>query len=206
MLKKYWIFIQISFLFENTILPVNNGKQLHSSGYLSWPCSSLHDRSQYRLCAAVFHQWLQEYCPLNPQLFLAHNIECSFGYVAGSAVLLKLNVANILLFNFCEQKFFQHDSITIAFDCHDHSISLVEKWSNYATGPKSANSATRFACVGFSVYATILLVYIPAKIGMSFIWKDDFFLPKSASSVSRSQAHLAKWKRIGWSAKNSESK
>ena len=34
-----------------------------------------------------------------------------------------------------------------------------------------------------------LLVYIPAKIKMSFIWKDDF-LPKSASSVSRSQAHF----------------
>ena len=34
--------------------------------------------------------------------------------------------------------------------------------------------------------ATILLVYIPAKIKISFIWKDDFFLPKSASSVSRS--------------------
>ena len=42
---------------------------------------------------------------------------------------------------------------------------------------------------------TILLVYIPAKIKMSFIWK-DIFLPKSASSVSRSQAHLAKRKRI----------
>ena len=26
-----------------------------------------------------------------------------------------------------------------------------------------------------------------------------FFLPTSVSSVSRSQAHLAKWKRIGWS-------
>ena len=52
-----------------------------------------------------------------------------------------------------------------------------------------------------SVYTTttILLVYIPAKIKMRFIWKDDFFLPKSASSVSRSQAHLAKRKCIGWS-------
>ena len=33
------------------------------------------------------------------------NIECSFGCVASSAVLLKPNVINILLFNFCEQKF-----------------------------------------------------------------------------------------------------
>ena len=29
--------------------------------------------------------------------------------------------------------------------------------------------------------------------------KRGFFFPKSASSVSRLQAHLAKWKRIGWS-------
>ena len=48
--------------------------------------------------------------------------------------------------------------------------------------------ASTFQCM----CATILLVYIPAKIKMSFIWKDDFFLPKSASFVSRSQAHLAK--------------
>ena len=40
--------------------------------------------------------------------------------------------------------------------------------------------------------ATIFLVYILAKIKMSFIWKDNFFLPKSASSVRRSQAYLAK--------------
>ena len=44
-----------------------------------------------------------------------------------------------------------------------------------------------------------LVVYIPAKIKMSFIWKDVFFLPYSASSVNRSQAHLAKRKRIWWS-------
>ena len=58
-------------------------------------------------------------------------------------------------------------------------------------------TVTRFGCVGFSVYAcefsvtqiaTIWLVYIPAKI----IWKDYFFLPKSASSISRSQVYLAK--------------
>ena len=47
--------------------------------------------------------------------------------------------------------------------------------------------------------ATILLVYISAKINMSFMWKDDFILPKLASSVSQSQGHLAKRKRIGWS-------
>ena len=53
---------------------------------------------------------------------------------------------------------------------------------------------TRYAC-GFSVaqMKQFLLVYIPAKIKMRFIWKDDFFfLPKSSSSISRTQAHLAK--------------
>ena len=47
--------------------------------------------------------------------------------------------------------------------------------------------------------AAILLIYIPAKIKMNFTWKDDFFSPKLASSVSRSQSHLAKRKPIGWS-------
>ena len=38
--------------------------------------------------------------------------------------------------------------------------------------------------------ATILLVYIPAKIEISFIWKVVSLLPKSASSTSRLQAHF----------------
>ena len=48
----------------------------------------------------------------------AQNVECSFDCVARSFVLLKPNVANSLLFNFCEQKFVQHDLITIAIDCN----------------------------------------------------------------------------------------
>ena len=46
----------------------------------------------------------------------AQNIKCSFGCVARSAVLLKPNVANILLFNFCEQKFVQHGPTTMPLD------------------------------------------------------------------------------------------
>ena len=42
----------------------------------------------------------------------AQNIECSFGCMVRCAVLLKSNVANILLFSFCERKFFQHGPIT----------------------------------------------------------------------------------------------
>ena len=69
----------------------------------------------------------------------AQNIECSFRCVASSAFLLKPNVANILLFSFCKQKFVQHDPITIAIDCNGFSLLIfVEKWPNYASGPKSA--------------------------------------------------------------------
>ena len=86
-------------------------------------------------------------------------------------------------------------------------LIFEEKWPNYASGPKSAPNSDLFwvrrlfnVCVHVfcAPNATILLVYLPAKIKMSFTWKDDFFLPKSASSVSRSQVHLAKSKRIGY--------
>ena len=138
---------------------------------------------------------------------MAQNIECSFGCVARSAVLLKPNVANILLFNFCEQNFVQHGPITIAIDCNGFYLLIFEeKWPSYASGSKSASNSDSFwvrrvfnVCMGvFSApNATILLVYIPAKVKMSFIWKDNFFVTKSASSVSRSQAHFpALFKRI----------
>ena len=58
----------------------------------------------------------------------AENIECSFGCVARSAVLLKANIANILLFfNFCEQKFVKHGLITIAIDCNGLPCSFSKK-------------------------------------------------------------------------------
>ena len=126
----------------------------------------------------------------------AQNINCSFSCVPCSAILLKPNVVNILLFNFCEQKFVQHGPITIAIDYNGLSLLIFEeKLPNYASAPKSApNSDWFWVCRLFNVWvrvfcasnATILLVYIPAKIKMRFIWKDDFFLPKSTSSVSRS--------------------
>ena len=134
----------------------------------------------------------------------AQNIECSLGCVARSADLLEPNVANILLFNFCEQKFIQHGSITIAINSNGLSLLIFEeKWPNYISGSKSApNSDLFWVCRLFNVCvrvfcapnATILLVYISAKINRGLLWKDDFFffLPKSVSSVSRSQAQLAK--------------
>ena len=105
--------------------------------------------------------------------------------MARRAVLLKPNVANILLFNFCKQKFVQHAPITIAIDCNSFSLLIFEeKCPNYASGPKSVpNSDSFWVCRLFNVCvrvfcapnAPILLVYIPAKIKMGFIWKDDFF-------------------------------
>ena len=118
-------------------------------------------------------------------------------------------MSNILLFNFCEQKFVQHGPITIAIDCNGFSLLIFEeRFPNYASGPKSAPKRYSFwvrrlfnVCmrVSYAPNATILLVYTSAKIKISFIWKMDYFLPKSASSVSRSQTHLAKQKHIGWS-------
>ena len=83
----------------------------------------------------------------------AQNIECSFGCVALSAVLLKPNVANIFLFNFCEQKFVQHGPIMIAIYCNGFSLLIFEeKWPNYASGPKSvANSDSFWVCRLFNV-------------------------------------------------------
>ena len=73
----------------------------------------------------------------------------------------------------------QHSSITIAIDCNGLTLFIFEeKW------PKSATNSDSFwvrrlfnVCVRFfyALNATILLVYIPAEIEMSFIWKDDFF-------------------------------
>ena len=98
--------------------------------------------------------------------------------------------------------------ITIAIACNVFSLLIFEeKWPNYACRSKSLPNSDTFwlrrlfnVCVRVfcGPNVTILLVYIHAKIKMSFVWKDDFFLPKSASSVWRSQTHLAKRKRIGF--------
>ena len=124
----------------------------------------------------------------------AQNIECSFGCVARSAILLKPNVANILLFNFCEHKFVPHGPITITIDCYSLSLLIIEeKWPNYDCGPKSAPNSDSFWVhrhfnVSVRVFcapnATISLVYITAEIKMSFIWKDDFFFWQNRQNVT----------------------
>ena len=73
------------------------------------------------------------------------NIECSFRYVDRSAVVLEPNVANILIFKFCEQKFVQYGPIMIAIDYSGHSLLISEeKWPNYASGPKSVPNSGLF--------------------------------------------------------------
>ena len=113
------------------------------------------------------------------------NIECCFGCAARSAVLLKSNVGNMLLFNFCEQKFVQHGRITTAIDWNDLSLLIFEeKCPSYSSGPRPAPNSDSFwvrqlfnVCVRIfcAPNSTILLVYISAQIKMSFIWKDDVF-------------------------------
>ena len=113
---------------------------------------------------------------------------CSFGCVTRSAVLLKPNVVNIFFFNYCEQKFVQQGPQMIAIYCNGVSLLIFEeKWPNYASGPQSTPNSDFFrGCRLFNVCvqvfcvpnATILLVYIPAKIKMRFIRKYDFFFAK----------------------------
>ena len=89
--------------------------------------------------------------------------------------------------------------MTIVIDCNGRSLLIFEeKWLNYASELKSAPKRDSFwvrRLFNVSVQdfcapnATILLVNIPAMVEMGFILKDDF-LPKSASSVSRSQDQL----------------
>ena len=90
---------------------------------------------------------------------------------------------------------------SFVIDCNGLCLLIFkEKWPNYDSGPKSEPNSDSFwvrrlfnVCVWVlcAAYATILLVYIPAKVKTSFSWNDNLLI-KSASSVSRSQAHLAK--------------
>ena len=117
--------------------------------------------------------------------------ECSFGYVARSAVLLKPNFANILLFN-CEQK----------LDCNGHSLLIfAEKWPNYASGLKSApNSDSLWVYRLFNVCvrvfcapnATILIVHQDQNelhLKRWFFWKIGIFCKSIAGPLSEAKTH-----------------
>ena len=84
----------------------------------------------------------------------AQDIECSFGCVGRRVVLLKPNVANILLFQFLWIKIRLNGPITTAIDWTTSSCSFSMK-----NGPilhleqNPHQTVTRFGCVGFSMYA-----------------------------------------------------
>ena len=125
------------------------------------------------------------------------NIEWSIGCVARSGVLLKPNVANILLLNFCEQKFVQLGPIKIVIDCNGLSLFIFEEnLANYASGPKFAPNSDSFR--GRRLFNICLLVFCTPKCNNFACWhirqdQNELHLKRwlSASSVSRSQSHLA---------------
>ena len=90
-------------------------------------------------CQIAASRWLNEISSAADNVIFknrAQNIVCCFGCVARSAVLLKPNVANILLLNFCEQKFVQHGPITIAIDCNGHFRRKIDQlclWTKIRT-------------------------------------------------------------------------
>ena len=70
-----------------------------------------------------------------------------------SYVLLKPNVANILLFNFCEHKFVQHRAITIAIDCNGLPCSFLKKNCPIMPLDQNPHEAVPHFGFGFSMYA-----------------------------------------------------
>ena len=103
-------------------------------------------------------------------------IECSFGCVARSAVLLKPNVANIL-FNFCEQKFVQHGPITIAIDCNASSCSFTKQnglWTKIRTKQWFVLGASAFQCMRAGFLCLKCDNFACLSTRQRFIWKNDF--------------------------------
>ena len=162
--------------------------QLMASRILSFKASIVSGTSQMMVqrCQIVAPRWQNDISSAADNAIFKNrtqNIECNFYCVARSADLLKSNVANILLFNFCEQKFVPHGPITIAIDCNGLILAhfrrkmaqlclctkiRIKQWRRFGL----FNVCMLVFC---APNAIILLVYIPAKIKMSFIWKDDFF-------------------------------
>ena len=80
---------------------------------------------------------------------IAQNIDCNFGCVARSGGLLKPNIANILLFNFCKQKFVQRGPITIAIDCNGLSLPSKKNGPIMSLDQNPHQTVIRLGCVGF---------------------------------------------------------
>ena len=75
------------------------------------------------------------------------------GCVARSVVLLKPNAANILLFNFCEQKLIQHGPITPLTTTASPCSFSKKTGLIVLLNQKPHQTVTHFGCVGFSMHA-----------------------------------------------------
>ena len=118
-----------------------------------------------------------------------------------------LTVNNGISFKWLLRSFVQHDLITIAIDCNGLSLLIFEaKWPNYAYGPKSAPNSDLFWVPRISMYACgfsvpqmrqFCLFTNPPISKWASSENLFFFLPKSSSSISQSQAYFpALFKRI----------
>ena len=85
---------------------------------------------------------------------------------------IQIHVANILLFNFCEQKFVLHGTITIVIVFFRRKMAQLCLWAKIRTKQWLVLGASGFQCMRAlfcAPNATILLAYIPAKIKMSVV-------------------------------------
>ena len=154
-LKSYWIFSQISFFY----LKLQFFRLKMENNFIQMAALADHAVA-YTIGTILAPRWPNDINSAADNAIFknrAQNTDCSFSCVARSvrsAVLLKLNVAKILLFNFSEQEFVQHGPITIAIDCNDLSLLIFEeKLPNYVSGVKSATkqwlvlAASAFQCM-----------------------------------------------------------
>ena len=150
--SKYIWFIRLLIQIHNfrkilIILRNNLSDSNHSLKFIQGPPNTFFLENPLKKLLNIFSNF---FFTQSFRLIIENNfiqMAASAGCVAHSAVLLKLNVANIQLFNFCEQKFIQHGPIMIAIDCNGLSLLIFEKMV-----------VTRFGCVGFSMYACVFSV------------------------------------------------
>ena len=112
----------------------------------------------------------------------AQNIECCFGCVAGSTVLLMPNIANIVLFNFCERK--PSLLIVTATICSfSKKKKKKKKITNLDKNPHQ--TVTCFWCFDFSMYACGFPV--PSSEKMIIFAKIGIFYKSIASPLSEAK-------------------
>ena len=97
----------------------------------------------------------------------------------------------------------------IAIDCNGLFLLIFEeKWPNYTSGSKIRTKqwlvlvvlAFQCMCAGFLCPKCKNFACLHTRQDQNELHGNgQFFLPKSSSFVSRSQVHLEKRKRIGWS-------